>query len=387
MRRELIRTLVLPALSAIAGWIAWSGLVLLFPVALAFPVLWSLAESRRTAALVAAAYFLAASRGLPQGVATFYQADLWPGLLLWIVASASFVTVHALLWTRGQGRRPLRYLLACLLMALPPFGITGWAHPITAAGVVFPEWGWWGLGALTAGLMGLTTRIWPAVAIVLAVFWIWSAAVWTMPEMPEDLHGIDLEFGASLGRDAGLIRQRALIAVAREQGAAGIGTVLLPESAIGNWTPTVERLWTTALEDRPLIVLAGAVVINDEGYDNVLVAISRLGGRILYVERMPVPGSMWQPWLSWMGKTGGTRASVFANPVADLGGRKLAPLICYEQLIVWPVLHSMLYDPDMVVAVGNGWWTGGTSIISIQRATATAWARLFGKPLVLAFNT
>ncbi|PPJ49196.1 conjugal transfer protein TraB [Rhizobium sp. KAs_5_22] len=387
MRREGIRTLVLPAFAAIAGWVAWSGLVLLLPVALAFPVLWSLAQSRRTAALVSAAYFLAASRGLPQGIAAFYQSDLWPGLLLWLVASVSFVMVHALLWTPSQGRRPLRYLLACLLTAIPPFGITGWAHPITSAGVVFPEWGWWGLAATTAGLMGLTSRIRPAVTILLAGFWLWSAAFWTMPKIPVGWQGVDLDLGASLGRDAGLTRQRALIAIAQERAAAGIGTVLLPESAIGSWTPTVERLWTTALEDRPLIVLAGAVVITPHGYDNVLVAVSQIGGRILYLERMPVPGSMWQPWRSWMGVSGGVRANVFSNPVVDLGGRKLAPLICYEMLLVWPVLHSMLYDPDIIVAVGNGWWTVGTSIVSIQRASATAWAHLFGKPLVLAFNT
>lgn len=387
MRREVIRTLALTALSGLAGWVAWSGYVLLLPVALAFPVLWSLTPDRRTAALVAAAYFLAASRGLPQGVADFYQSDLWPGLLLWLGASGSFVSVHTVLWTARRGPRPFRYLLACLLMALPPFGITGWAHPITAAGVVFPEWGWWGLAATAAGLMGLTSRIRSAVAILLAVFWLWSAAVWTMPRIPEDWQGVDLEFGASLGRDAGLARQRALIEIVRGQGAGGPGTVVLPESAIGNWTPTVERLWTTALEDRPLIVLAGAVVITPHGYDNVLVAVSQIGGRILYLERMPVPGSMWQPWRSWMGVSGGVRARFFANPVVDLDGRRLAPLICYEQLIVWPILHSMLYDPEMIVAVGNGWWTDGTSVVSIQRASVTAWARLFGKPLVLSFNS
>jgi apolipoprotein N-acyltransferase len=72
--------------------------------------------------------------------------------------------------------------------------------------------------------------------------------------------------------------------------------------------------------------------------------------------------------------------------MVELNGRKLAPLICYEQLVVWPVLQSMLHDPDVIVAVGNGWWTAGTSIVAIQRASATAWARLFGKPLILSFN-
>ncbi|MBB4576879.1 hypothetical protein GGI59_005575 [Rhizobium lentis] len=83
--------------------------MLLLPVALGFPVFWSLSRTRSTVTLVSAAYFLSASRGLPQGVATFYAADIWPGLLLWLAASASFVAVHALLWTKDAGRRPTRW--------------------------------------------------------------------------------------------------------------------------------------------------------------------------------------------------------------------------------------------------------------------------------------
>ena len=85
MRRESIGTAMLVAAAAIVGWIGWSGNVLLLPAALVFPMLWSTASSRMAAALVSAGYFLAASRGLPQGVATFYGTILavaWPvGLL------------------------------------------------------------------------------------------------------------------------------------------------------------------------------------------------------------------------------------------------------------------------------------------------------------------
>ena len=171
---------------------------------------------------------------------------------------------------------PFRCLTAAVLMAIPPFGIAGWAHPITAAGVLFPGWGWWGLLAATAGLIGLVTRMWPAVAI---------------------------------------------------------------------------------------------------------------GANILYRERMPVPGSMWQPWRPFLGQSGGAKANFFENPAASVADSRIAPLICYEQLIVWPVLQSMLYDPDVVLAVGNGWWTEGTSIVAIQQASTVAWARLFTKTLVLSFNT
>jgi apolipoprotein N-acyltransferase len=96
---------------------------------------------------------------------------------------------------------------------------------------------------------------------------------------------------------------------------------------------------------------------------------------------------MWQPWRQLAGQSGGARAHFFANPVVYIAGMKSAPLICYEQLLVWPILQSMLHDPDMIVAVGNGWWTQGTSVVEIQRMSVEAWARLFDRPFVMSFNT
>ena len=388
MCRDYLRPALLIFVSIAIGVVGWSGHVLLLPVALGFPLLWSISRTRLVAALVSAGYFLAASRGLPQGVAAFYSSDIWPGLLLWLCASLSFVTVHTALWATSAALRPFRYFLAAVVMAIPPFGITGWAHPVTAAGVLFPGWGWWGLGFMTAGLAGLVTRIWPAVAITFAGLWLWSAASWTEPGLPNGWRGVDLELGASLGRDAGLHRQRDLIATVRNAASDGARFAVLPETALGFWTPTVARLWMSASGDTDATVIAGATMLDAAGYDNVLVAIDRKGeSSILYRERMPVPGSMWQPWRSWFGESGGARADFFANPVVSVGANRAAPLICYEQLIVWPILQSMLHDPDLVVAVGNGWWTEGTSIVAIQRAAATAWAKLFAKPLVIAFNT
>nr|CAD6436625.1 conjugal transfer protein TraB [Rhizobium sp. Q54] len=387
MRRDHLQPVLLFTAAIAAGAIGWSGDVLLLPVALVFPVVWSRARGRSVAALVSAGYFLAASRGLPQGVATFYSSDLWPGLLLWLCASVSFVGVHALLWTKRSGPRPLRYLVAAVLMAVPPFGITGWAHPMTSAGVLFPGWGWWGIAAMTAGLVGLVTHMWPAVAIAFAGLWLWSAAFWIDPTLPEGWRGVDLQMGSSLGRDTSMQRHRDLIATVHAAAGNGTRFVLLPESALGLWTPTVERLWVAAQDGTDVAVIAGAAIIDATGYDNVLVTVSANGGGVLYRERMPVPGSMWQPWRSWLGMSGGARARFFANPTVAIGDHLIAPLICYEQLVVWPTLQSMLYDPDLILAVGNGWWTEGTSIVAIQRASAIAWAKLFTKPLVVSFNT
>jgi hypothetical protein len=373
--------------AAVVGTLAWGDRTLALPLAMAFPALWGIAPTRIVAAAIAVAYFLAASRGLPQGVANFYGSGLLWGGVLWIGASLAFVGAYAALWSPRPGwRRAGRFGAASILMAVPPLGIVGWAHPLTAAGVLFPGWGWTGLAAAAGGMLALTTRMWPAAAAALCAAWLWSAASWTTPSVPDAWTGVDMTMGAALGRRTDLEQHRELLAKVRRRAESGGKIVVMPESTLGLWTPTVERFWNDALRGAGIVVIAGAAVVDRQGYDNVLVEIGDDEPRIVYRERMPVPVSMWQPWLAWFGKGGSARAHLFANPVVTVQGRRLAPLICYEQLLLWPVLQSMLHAPDVIVATGNGWWTAGTSIVGIQRASVQAWSRLFDRPLVTAFN-
>ncbi|MAZ85990.1 MAG: conjugal transfer protein TraB [Hoeflea sp.] len=372
------------AAASAVGAIGWSGEVLLLPVACLFPALWAFAPTRLVAGLGSMAYFMAASRGLPVGVSIFYASDIWVGLGLWGAASLLFVAVHTILWSPKSGwHRPLGYLVAWALMSVPPFGIVGWASPITAAGVLCPGWGWAGLVATAAGLSAMTTRAWPLAGVAMGVAFSVSALTWSNPVPLDGWVGIDTAFNYQVaGEHADYAQHMTTIALVRRAVENGASTVVLPESALGIWTPTTERLWTRNLTDLDVVVAGGAVVINESGYDNVMIELTGEGARVLYRERMPVPVSMWRPWAS-----GGASAQFFDNPTGRFAGASVAPLICYEQLIVWPILQSMLYGPDVIVATGNGWWTGDTNIVPIQRASARAWAALFGLPLVIAFNT
>lgn len=381
--RSLALSAAFIAGGAITGAVGWSGHTLALATGFLFPALWAFAPSRGAAALVALAHFLGASRGLPVGTAIFYGSDMWMGLALWFAASLMFVAVHAALWTAKPGwQRPVRYLVAAILMSVPPFGIVGWASPITAAGILFPGWGWFGLAVTATGLLVMTTKFWPIAALLGAGAFAWSAANWTPPSEPEGWLGIDSSFQfTEAGQYADYAQHMATLALVKEAAGQGARIVVLPESALGVWTATTERLWTRELAGLDVTVNGGAIVIDQTGYDNVMVEISGAGAEVIYRERMPVPVSMWQPWT-----TGGANAHFFANPVVDFAGVSILPLICYEQLIIWPVLQSMLFNPEVMVATGNGWWTGDTNIVPIQQASAEAWASLFGLPLVLAFN-
>lgn len=53
----------------------------------------------------------------------------------------------------------------------PPFGIFGWGYPITAAGILFPEWGWFGVIAAAILMLAMTTKRLSIAAALLGGFW------------------------------------------------------------------------------------------------------------------------------------------------------------------------------------------------------------------------
>jgi hypothetical protein len=381
--RNLAISAAFVAGGAVTGAISWSGHALMLPIGVTLPALWAFAPSRRVAALVAAAYFLGASRGLPVGTSIFFGEQLAIGISFWLAASILFIIVHTVLWTpKGGWHRPLRYAIAAILMSAPPFGITGWASPITAAGILFPGWKWFGLGSMATGLLAMTTRAWPVAALVLGGFYAWSAAMWTPPAVPEGWVGINTRFNFNAaGQYADYSQHLETIAMVRKAVGQGASVVVLPESALGLWSRTTGSLWQRELAGLDVRIIGGTAVVDITGYDNTMMELDPKKSQVLYRQRMPVPVSMWQPWA-----TGGAHAQFFGNPYVVVDGKRAAPLICYELLLVWPVLQSMIYQPDMIVAVGNGWWTGGSNIVSILKASGQAWASLFDIPLVMAFN-
>nr|MDX8333118.1 conjugal transfer protein TraB [Agrobacterium rosae] len=117
----------------------------------------------------------------------------------------------------------------------------------------------------TAGLAMMTSRYWPATAIVLGGLWLWSAATWTSPDIPEGWKGVDLEQGERLGRDGSLDYHRDLIATVLTDVGEKTRFIVLPESALGFWTPTLAKLWSQGLRGSALTVIAGADVIDPGG--------------------------------------------------------------------------------------------------------------------------
>lgn len=373
------------------GYFAWGE----YPVGLGVSVLiayfWASASSRRDAGLVAFVYYLAVARGLPKGIAVFFgtQASMLSGVVFWSLASALLALPWAVFWPKGGDGYAWRLATILAIVSLPPIGIIGWGNPLTAAGALFPHTGWLGLFAayvlmlLFCRMARLRTGV-LGVCVVQALLLLYGSG----HSAPENnaAKGIDTTLpGSGYGEYSGAqsyFNNLKLISLVRAEAEGNVSTILLPESVAGLWLDATYDLWRNR-QLFPERVFFGATEILPGGdYNNVLVAVTTDDrSPIVYRQRVPVPIGMWHPW---------RQDSAIANWRAPGGfvfdEVRYGVLVCYEQLLVWPVLQTYAERPALVLAPANAWWSQDTSIPAIQQSVVAAWSRLFDVPAVTAFN-
>jgi apolipoprotein N-acyltransferase len=129
-----------------------------------------------------------------------------------------------------------------------------------------------------------------------------------------------------------------------------------------------------------LVIGAVQPIVGSQNYNNSVVILKGVE-RCTVHQRIPVPGGMWNP-----ARPRSFALNLFDPGIADIGSERAAILICYEELLAWPMLRSASERPTLLIAASNEAWTGGTTVPVVQHACVRAWARLFGLPLISAIN-
>lgn len=375
--------------AALIGWLAWRGQVAALALLPVIVWLWRDSRSRLDAFIVLFAYYLAAGRGLLTGAGVFFSNPFsppawWAGVLVWMLPSALLAATWAACWSTKH--RGLRLLLTIALISLPPIGVIGWASPLTVAGALFPNASWLGLG-LTLMLFVLIAE--QPRAHVVAPFLLLALALNVFqsqkPTAPGWI-GLDTQHLPSRSTEEEFARMQSLQhLVASKSHEAAAGTIfLLPEAVGGDWT--LNEGWWRRIErqlkskQQTLIIGAKRPDFDSPRYVNMLTSIGHHRG-IEFVDRVPVPLGMWMPH-----RSDGAETFWWATGVETFNGMKVASLICYEQLLVWPVLLSMREKPAVLLGPVNVWWAKGTSIPDIQQQSLSSWGRLFDVPTVWVAN-
>ena len=376
LNADMIQAALLPIAALAIGIIACGPQWFTMGLAILFPVLYFNARSRSCAFFTALFYFMGVSRALALDAARFYDNAIILGMGIWFAGNVCNAVIYALCWHKSPTIRFFSAPLAMLLTAIPPLGIFGWANPLTAAGVIFPGSSFAGLLYLLGlyGALAFRSRLFVRGFAILSL---WSLFTSHVPA-EGNVRAISTYFGSIEGDfDRDFSRQRSLINQAR---GAKSSTVVMPVGIIaGGWNEVSQRLWQRGAGVKTIML--GATIRNDDAsMDNAMVVAGSRSTQP-YLQRQPVPLSMWQPLSS-----DSYRAHWFGNPVLKVNGEKIAPLICYEAFLVWPVVESMLFGADHIVAIGNYWWTDGKKIPAIQRSIIKSWSRLFSVPATIAVN-
>ena len=386
--------IALAAAGAALGCIAWGDRPQALGYAPVLAVLWAMAPTRAGAFAAALTYYAGASRGIPAGAAIFFgdEASLLAGTALWLAASAALAAPWAVFWPKHGKGIAWRLSAALLAVSLPPIGIVGWANPLTAAGALLPGTKWAGLlvvwlQMIAFGIVAaqrINARHAALLALCIGAIAVTAEADGSHYQAPTaPVTGIDTRIPKSQFDSQDFLtaywNHQALLAIAWQH--AGEAAVLLPESVAGLWQNSAAALWERQKDSLPPVTFAGALEPAERGYSNTIVAITPAGSRIVYRQRLPVPVGMWRPW-----RPGFAVAHLRGRGTFDLDGTRYGALICYEQLMFWPVVQTFAEKPGVVLAPANSWWSKNTSIPGIQKSVMATWARLFDVPVATSHN-
>lgn len=393
MRNRLVPSILLAAVCGFAWQYAYAGPIL----SLALVPLVLIQKRRRSRFAVALAYYLAGSHGIPLAAAVFFgPGDHWlEGVVLWISSSVLLASG----WTFAD--KAWKAAAVMLLDALiPPMAFFDWMSPLTASGVLFPDWGLSGVAVLLAGI-SITPWLARKRALVLLpllpIFW--NLVYLSIPRHPDAgalrhpqkslvIQSMNLHMGPSTHSIlTNFTRLQDWVATADQHRQARV--LLLPETLL-TWWPGNAHYIEQHVPQGQIWLVGASIPLKQTGmFADGIEAVTDHGTQRIFASVLPVPVSMWRPWHTPTGDSFGRmdyKAFWWQKPVR-LDGKTVWASICYDQLLPFSWLEAALYQPEVVLLTNNVWWAKGTGIPSIQKASSWAWGRLTGSAEIEAENS
>ncbi len=369
------------------GATAWRGPCCLVATVAAVPIL-AYSQPRRAAcfAVMAAYYATASYPMIPALQAASWVVNSVVAIVGLFVAVTLLLTAPwVLLWSADRNARPWRLAASTLFSVVPPVGLIGWASPLLAAGALFPGMGWAGLALTMLVPVAVTIRLFPLSAVTTLMVTALIANLMAVPaQAVPDWEARDLSLAKSMKRGGGLDSLAMHQKIQSVIVSSNADVLILPESAIPRWNDATVLMWRPVAEhlaSSRRLVLAGTTFPEpgSRKQRNGAVVLGLADSIPTISQRLPVPIAMWNPF-----RDDGFVACPSCPGTFDIADQRVALFVCYEQLLVLPVLLSLAKSPTVLVGISSTAWTQQTSIPRSQAFCLWAWGRLFRLPVLNA---
>src|SRR5260370_41695266 len=348
---RISRAALIISLSFITGAIAWSGHTFTIAFSLVLFPLLSFLQRRTEAFAAAAAYYAGSTWPVVPGAAVFFgtHAGVIEGMVVWILGSCTLAIPFGLLWSKNRQQNLWRYPLAVIMTAIPPLGMLNVGSPLTAAGVLFLGTNWFGL-IVTLAICGLlatyparTSSIVIATALVLNLNY-------HVIQAPNTWQAVDTSFGgAGINTPSPVEDFQSAMWIQDRIRSASAKVLIFPENAVYRWNDSTDFFWQETFnqmqkEKKTLLIGAAMTPLRGRGYLNTIVVHGE-DQQTPYFQRIPIPVGMWRPFYD-----DGVPLYPFGRSTFTVAGQRVAPLVCYAQLLICPLLTPLLYPPTLTIA-------------------------------------
>lgn len=382
----------------IAAWLDPAQLLTLLWLLL-LPLLIFRAANRGGAFVVAFLYYAVGAHAVPGIILGFFpKLSTLTSVLLWAGDAAFLALPWAIAFAPPHAtatRRAVGVTAALLVLSLPPIGFFHWGTPLMVAGLLFPGWGWVGLG-VTAVVLAMiavagkhTHKVHAAIAAA-ALFAIVANVRYREPVPPADWRAISLESGRNpeLWSDDMAAKREGLADLAMVALSSGAKVIIFPEASSGSSRRAQTDIWagvSTQAKVRGATVLVGEETWDAArtGFQNALIGFGaeKDGGAVMVSSMVPMPMGDWK-----FGFGEGAETNLFGSDVIELHGMKVAFSMCFEDFLLWPHRGLLSGRADLFVSATNQWPSSGTSAETIQDISRAALARMAGVALLTAKN-
>lgn len=370
-----------------------------FSVLWLLPVLWGL-MSRPEKIILIISYAMGSLWSVPITVNDYFNLHHFHlGIEVWLMAvvgvSIAWILMAILIPQRFSG---IQWLLALVVEALPPLGAIGMASPLLGATAVFMGTGIAGLLVtlvLQSMLASRDTSIKKAGAMVLLCASVFVAGnQYIHPadlSLPGHWYGINTHLGREPQTPEQWVKRQLSLKktlTLEMHSSPHHSFFLLPEGISGTWSPFFSMMtWADeirlAQKYHDTFILGSTIPVKHKKLLDGFFIMGQDKG-LIYAHQ-PIPVTEWTPYSSPYFKAFWTKFGSL-----KIGSTPVALSVCYEQLLVWPLLWQIIDGtrPVVILAPSNHGWDMNNPLESeIQTDTARAWSRLYFIPIVFARNT
>lgn len=272
--------------------------------ALLIPILFVFSQSSLQAGLIILIYILSATSGFITSAQTFFGSSLMFSIFLWILAGIPhFLSAYFIFFIKNKIIK-IFLLLFCWTI---PLMFVGWANPLLALGLLFQ----------------------PKKEIISDI------VIHNTSFIIKDENNIYEKIKRN-HELKNLLKKNKLN--------------IFPESVAGIADDFLLKSWQMDLSENTKILLP-VYLRQGDNFKNSILFITKNEIKEVYMQRIPMTYGMYNPF-----EKNNFLANWFGNSVAIIDNKKIGFLICFESVLLFPVIQTYLSNPDKIFIHSSVWW-------------------------------